>query len=86
MKNLSDEELLKKHGWEIHCVSPFDIFHPETGSSASRLGADAVIRYLRDEEDDFIERLYLIKGAYKANLIGWELFVTEMIKVLEEDE
>lgn len=47
--NKQQETLLQAAGWEIVCESPFEIRHEETGSFASRLAADAVIRELEDE-------------------------------------
>lgn len=50
MKRLTEEELLKKHGWEIECKSPFEI-RTIDGSFASGQAANIVVEYLYDIEE-----------------------------------
>jgi hypothetical protein len=42
-------EILKKAGWEIECISPFEIRHSESGSFATGLAAYAVAENLMTE-------------------------------------
>ena len=43
---MTDEELLKENGWEIECLSPFEIRH-EDGSFATKSAAHSVLWELR---------------------------------------
>ena len=46
-KNLDDDELLEKDGWEVTSEYPLHIKQPETGSIATLNAAEAVINELR---------------------------------------
>lgn len=45
---MTDYELLKLHGWETECESPFEIRH-EDGSFATGQAADCVLSTLKEE-------------------------------------
>jgi len=44
-----DERLLIDNGWTVECESPFEIFHAESGSRATRDAADLVLWTMKQE-------------------------------------
>lgn len=43
-----DMEILKKHGWEVECESPFEIRHEDSESFATNYAADLVLMALKE--------------------------------------
>ena len=77
-----DKELLETNGWVIECESPFEIRH-EDGSFATLNAAYIVVEELRSAI--MLERIVLIKNAFKANLIFTDDFIKHIINTLEQD-
>jgi len=38
-----EEKLLEKNGWQVVCLSPFEIEHKATGETAQGLGAQLIL-------------------------------------------
>lgn len=43
-----DELLLNKYGWFIECEHPFEMSHEETGSFATNLSSEIILKYYKD--------------------------------------
>ena len=76
--NKNDEQILEENGWEVHCQSPYEIYHPETNSSASNWGATAVVAEYK--QDDKLYRYRLVVESYKEGIIDDKKFIEEIIK------
>jgi hypothetical protein len=40
-------KLLKKNGWIVECEAPFEIYHKNTNSRATNLGAEIILEYYK---------------------------------------
>jgi len=49
--NTGDIKLLRKHGWEVECMSPFEIRYEDGGAFASGLAAQIILDNLRKQEE-----------------------------------
>lgn len=56
------EALLKRHGWTLLCVSPFEILHEQTHSKATGIAAHAIVSDLSDTENENSPRMILKKA------------------------
>jgi hypothetical protein len=76
----NETQFLERNGWEVHCESPYDIYHPETESRASGYHAVYIIvNSLKKEEENAIidrreEKLAAILSAYLGNKFDLEKF------------
>ena len=52
--SLDDEDILNHEGWVVMRNEPFEIFHPETGSTATGEAAELVMISLRGELGGFL--------------------------------
>lgn len=69
-----DIKLLKKNGWEVECMSPFEIRYKDGGAFATGLAAEIVLYDLKKENN---EAKKTIKALKKLNAIELEPLYTE---------
>ena len=76
-----DERLLIDNGWTVECESPFEIFHAESGSRATRDAADLVLWSLEQECQNLTTEL----PKFEFQKHRWDMMDLDELKKLSDE-